>query len=381
MPVTPWVTLVRLTAVPSRLISGLVVVLVNAAPPKMPISWVAFTVDPVADRNGPASETRAALAGDPNGLAAEDKVSRRPTAGPPVISVPPAVTVLLVRSISAPLDELSKLERFTVRSENSGRIVLCDAESSGPDRLTVDGATSSPVGKPVTVSVTRKKLAPDCASEIVTVELDREMRADDELLDSVAPCSTENVEQQLLTVPNVLLNPRLVVLIVTSVPEKSGPAREIRLGWLVDGDRRTLRKGPWVSMVALLIAINGEVEVLVIAEPSSTVMNARRLFDRPLVNVPPVAENKGPARLIDDPLTSRRKLPSGSPFVAVNDRRAPVPEDVIELASRKNSAGPSAVREARPLPTWLALTSGPARVIDELVMLRAIVASTLVPVS
>src|SRR4030095_7714966 len=90
----------------------------------------------------------------------------RPNVAFPLISVPPVFTVLVISSMSGLLVVLERLERGIRRGENSGVIVLPVAERRGPARLTVDGATSSVDGKPFTVSLIKKKLAPDRASAV-----------------------------------------------------------------------------------------------------------------------------------------------------------------------------------------------------------------------
>src|SRR5713101_7616500 len=141
------------------------------------MNCVPLNVEPVADMNGPASEMMAAVAAVPKGLLVEINVSiRSKGVVVPEMSVPPVFTVLFVRLISGLDVVLPKAERVTERRLNSGVIVVLVAERSGPARLTAAGATSSDDGKPVTVSVRKKKLAPDCASEIVTVEPERLIR-------------------------------------------------------------------------------------------------------------------------------------------------------------------------------------------------------------
>jgi len=69
---------------------------VMLAPPRTPMNCVALNVEPLADRNGPARETLAGPATDPNG-SLENTPSMRPNVDKPPLPVPSATTVESLR--------------------------------------------------------------------------------------------------------------------------------------------------------------------------------------------------------------------------------------------------------------------------------------------
>ena len=153
--------------------NGLFEVLVTVLPLAMRITslFEVSVAPPVMLRSGPP---RLALDGDaetPELSPLSTKRTRPKLTEPSMTLVPPSVTVPPVRLMSGDVVVLLRLDRRTSTRSDSAMIVLLVALRSGPARDTDAGATSSAAGRPVVLSATLKKLAPDCESLPVKVEL------------------------------------------------------------------------------------------------------------------------------------------------------------------------------------------------------------------